>query len=376
MRRSSLLPLLFASALSLSAASAPDIKFSGDVQYKLRYHYTKLSDVDGDDSTSSGDFSNRIGWSFKVGVTVAEQLAFGLRFSNPTGSSADNIPDNTIWVSDTHFNKVAIPEASLKLSRERFYLAAGFLPIPYAGRQGPALLDLVAYETKAWVDVGTAPWSTNTNNSLAGLNAGYQFVDNDDFSAGIDVLAGPATDMKAGKPADALKLDRLQFFVSVPVDLMKGKLSILPSMHTRTNVYRSTDLDKANHSISGALDLKLAIIDAAVFTLGSAVGGYSNSCQEDEAAAQTAPLGFLLNAGTAVKPGFGSVKLDFSYGFSTDRQADPAVMRNTLFWDLTYTMPVFKASIAPRVRLWYGTNSGNERSKLQARPELTLRAGF
>jgi len=356
--------------------------FNGDVMYRFEYNYAKMKDADGEDSGKTGDHNHKYWWNLKAGVAVNENLAFGLRLSNPRGYFTDGVTDNLKRAGfGEGYNMVSIPELYFKWSVGLAQLMGGIIPVAGAGSNN-TVMDLVAFETVKYAGAGAMPWFVATNGTQIGLDLLLNFLKSDDLTLGLDVILAVAADGAAGEPAEAMKNDQLRMVYSLPVGLMQGMIKICPVMHTRTNVYRSADNEAGNHSIAGGIDVVAKPVKALSVNAGYAIGGYNNECQEDDANyVATAPMGMVLNAGTKVMPGFGTVTLEFAWGNWKDRETAPdadVVSTNQLYWDLNYLIPVKSLAFRPRMRIWYITNNAenDESSTLKMRPELAFIAKF
>lgn len=381
---STVLFILAGSFLADVCAKA-DIDFNGDVQYRLRYHYAVIKKMDGKDSSATPDFSNRYAWNLKLKVTANENLLFGVRLSNPSGYAAtDNIADNITWVTKGNYNLLSIPELYFKWTAGILSLSAGIIPV-----SPNTVFNLIAYESNGYGGVGITSWAVLMNNSQKGLDVGLDIYNTEAFSIGMDLVAAMADDAKGTDKADAFLLDQLRFVLSIPTSMAAKKVSLLPVMHVRTNLYRSEDLDKANHSIAGGCDLNVKLIEAFGVKLGLAGGMYNNSCQENDDSADidqdvlvdapvtlTSPLGILFNSGITVLPGFGKAMVNFSFGRSRDREDSPVINNDLLFWDIKYAMPIKKLTIMPRVRIWYFPETEKKPTEARLRPELIFMASF
>jgi hypothetical protein len=375
----------------------PNIKFNGDAQYRFRFDYIVAKNEEGTDSSAAPDYSNRYAWNLKWKITVSENLLFGIRLSNPLGYQTDNIADNMKQVSENNYNILSVPELYFKWSAGIFSLSAGIIPV-----KANTVLNLIAHEPnerdaipgstlayKSARDYTWYPWNVLMNNSQKGIDLGFDFINKKELSFGMNLISSMANDAPGTDKADAFLLDQVRFILSFPTSFSENKISLLPVMHVRTNAYRSGDEDHkyTDHSLAGGCDIVYSPIEALGIKVGLAGGMYKNECQKGdsinidddpqlEPVPQTAPLGILLNSGITVLPGYGKASVFFAFVQARDREADPSLKNNTLFWDIKYGMPIKKLTIMPRCRIWYDTREDYDDAVTMLRPELILMANF
>ncbi len=375
-----------------------DIKFNGDVQYRLRFHYAIAKNVEGNDSSAAPDYSNRYAWNLKWKINVNENLRFGIRLSNPSGYASDNVAENLKWVTKRDydvdvFNMLALPELYFNWSVGIFSLSAGIIPV-----YGNTALNLAAYETSerspvsstklGYKDAGKSPWKVLTNNSQKGLNLGFKFLDNKETSVGMNVITSIASDAPITDKYDAFQMDQFRFIASFPVSMMEKKLFMLPVIHARLNTFRASDYEHADHSVVGGCDIVYKPVEALGIMVGGAGGTYNNECQigdsvdtdsdnnVDTPISQISPLGVLLNSCVTLSPGFGKASVFFAFSQARDREATAPLNNNLLHWDIKYSIPIKSLTVLPRMRIWHYTKEDAERTKTELRPELILKAKF
>ena len=348
----------------------PQVTFSGDAQFRLRYHATAKKDSDGEKiDPTTGDYTNQYAWNFITRAKVNENMLLGFRLSNPTGYASDKISDNLTNVLSGGERLLSIPEAFFRWNAGGvFYIAGGIIPV-----LNNVTLTLVGKETSKYAKAGVSPWKVLTNNSQTGIDLGFTFVNDGSTSFGLGMVSAIASDDPKGESIN----DQLRFIFTVPLSVLEQKLSFLPVMHMRTNVFESADKKKSNLSAAGGMDIGIKPVKQFSATAGFAVGGYSNTCQEDDAGyAATAPFGLLTELGLVVKPGFGKAMFTFRFSNWKDKEvenADGDVISNSMIHvDFKYGIPVLSLTIMPRFRVWHYTNSDadNKSATTDLRPEL------
>lgn len=363
----------------LNAWAEAQFKFNGDLEYRLRYHFVKSSTIKGKDSVAVPDYTNRYAWNLLAKVTVSENLMFGIRMSNPSGSGTENIADNVKSVSENNYTIVSLPEMYFKWSVGFFSLTGGIIPVP-----GNVILNLVTFESDKYYKVGSDLWAIRYNNSQKGLNFGFNFVKKENFSIGADILATLAVDAKGSEKADVYKLDQYRFMVFFPISLLQNNLTLLPGMHARLNIFRSSDNEVGKHAIDGGMEAQYALMNKMlVLKAGVAAGTYEtdkdtiiNADKKKEYVPPINPYGILVNSGIILSPGYGKASVLFDYGQSYDSRNNPVVKSNVYFWDMRYEMPIKSLTIAPRLRIWYFNNDNTDKKETWLRPELIFKAAF
>lgn len=354
------------------------VSFSGDAQFRLRYHATVLKDSEGEKiDPTLGDYTNQYAWNFITRAKVNENMLLGFRLSNPTGYASDKISDNlTSVLSEGGPRILSIPEAFFRWNAGGvFYISGGIIPV-----LSNVTLTLVAKETAVdkngnptpYAKAGVSPWKVLTNNSQTGIDVGFTFINDGSTSFSLGMVSAIATDDPKGESIN----DQMRFIFSVPLSVLEKKLSFLPVMHMRTNVFESADKKKSNLSIAGGMDIGIKPVDQFSATAGFAVGGYSNTCQEDDGIAQTAPFGLLTELDLVVKPGFGKAMFTFRFSNWKDKEVENAagdvISNSMIHFDFKYGIPVLSLTIMPRMRVWHYTNSDadDKSATTDIRPEL------
>ncbi len=349
--------------------SKAEVSFSGDVQYRLRGDILVGKDENGDTKDRIANHQNLYGWNFMSKAVMSDNLLLGFRLSNPGGYSCDDIMENINKANQI----ITVPEAYFKWNLDWFSIAAGIIPV-----KGNTTLSFSAYTDDGYRDA-VSGWKTRMNASQIGTDLSFSFLKNDQTSFGFHSLYSIARGVGKTNAADAFKNEQLRFLFSFPLSILKEKLSFDPAMHLQTNVYRSADLDKANHALIGGIDINIKPVKQLGIKLGFAAGGHKNDCLEDGPGydtLKTAPLGILSVLALKVKPGYGKGDLIFKISNSKDREAATEV-QNTMFrWDLKYEFPIKGFVIKPRLRIWYGINDADDAVYCKIRPSLILIGRF
>lgn len=352
------------------------ISFSGDVQYRIRADIHLNKDTSGAALSKQIDHQHRYAWNFIAKAIVSENLFIGMRLSNPSGYITDDIVDNlktTRELLETHRRFLAVPEMYFKWNVGIFYIAGGVIPVI-----SNTVLSLSGYEDSDFKHA-TGSWKDKMNNSQTGLNLGLNFINNKSSSFGLNTIYTIASGVGKTNAVDAFKNEQLRFIFSFPLYILDEKLSLLPVIHFRTNICRSADLEKANHSLVGGIDININPIKQLSFNTGFAVGGNKNECQKDDPGydtLKTAPLGLLTAFKITLNPGFGKGIIGLKISTSKDREANPEIVYTMLRWDIKYAIPIKGLTIMPRLRLWYGFNDNNKESITKLRPALALIGKF
>lgn len=373
-----LLVLVILTSIAKTISAKADINFSGDLSFILGYNYLITTDNKGEFQSAAPDYLNSYKWNLKLKITKNDNLGFGIRFSNPLGFYGEKIDNNLAWIKDSNNKFISLPEFYFKWNIKQLTITAGIIPV-----LGNTILDLVAYEMHDYNDVGTYSWKYLMNNSQKGIDFCFDLVANDDLALAMKITPTLADDALGTDKADAFILDQMRILVAFPTYIKQLNMSLYPLMHIRTNAFRSSDYDKADHSISGGCDLNYSPHDIVTLKLGAAVGTFKNESQKDSVDTATAqpmvqkePLGILLSTGLLYQPKIGLITLDFNFGRSRDRKSAPVLDKNLLFWDLKYELVFKKMTLIPRCRIWHYSVEDSDATITRLFPELELKADF
>jgi hypothetical protein len=407
MRRLTVAAAVLAMVAGVAVTSVPaeaSFKFSGDVLYRWQFDYHKYTTVAaGKDSLTTGDFSNKYWWNLRMAIEANENLSFNIRLSNPKGYQTDLVNNLFRAGNYTIYNVVSIPEFYFKWKYSIVGLSGGIIPVG-APPTTNSVLDLVAAETKevavydtvkkvwkdtvasaGYVNAGIMPWYVATNASQMGLDLNLGIYKSDAFCIGFDLLGTVASDRPAvlNDASNAIKVDQYRFLVQVPMAVGGNKLTVTPTVHVRTNIFRSADLKNGDYSLVGGIDVAVKPLPNLSGKVGFAGGGYDNSCLKGSAGyVPTAPTGLLFNAGIEALPEakgkYGKANVDFAWGgwMDTWAPANKDGTYNVFYWDIKYGYPVKSLTFQPRLRMWYYTNSDNKSTQFFGRPELDFIAKF
>jgi hypothetical protein len=362
-------------AFTAGISASPEFKVSGDLQYRLRFEQNTIHEVAYWGAVADSlkrDYSNRYAWNLKATVNAAENLVFGIRLSNPLGPSTDNIVDNLKSGSNGGYNLLTVPEFYFKWSYSLVSLGAGIIPV-----RENTVLNLAVYENKGYKGAGADPWSNQMNNSQKGIFLEARWYERAGSSFGLNLVWASAADSGASlvEPAEQMRRDQFRIMASAPFSQKELKLSVMPIFHVRTNIAQAAK--KLNHAYAAGLDLGVTPVAMIDTRAGFAYGFYKNSALEgDTAIEQIEPSGLLGSAGCTIRPGFGTVLADFTYGQSEEKLQAPGRIDWLLFADIKYGMPFNKLTIMPRFRVWYYANTRDESYTITLRPEMILKAGF
>lgn len=353
-----------------------DLSFGGDAQFRLRYHYKIEDDGTEKDPETTDDYTNQYAWNLKVKAKVGENVTFGFRISNPSGYATDKVGDQLKKISSDNYQIISIPEAYVCMATKVVALRFGVIPV-----MSNVVLNLAYHETDDYLnkssccEAGVSSWKVYMNNSQTGLGLNFNLLKNEQTSLGLNIVSSIALNSGAGGPGDALKNDQLRFIYSIPVSLLAKKLTFNPVLHMRTNVERSEDKEKANHSLTGGIDVAINPIKQLAVKVGFAAGGYSNDAVKS-ADPVSSPIGILLNSNITVKPGFGKAIVGFNFATTKDREVKDAIVQKLIHLDFKYGIPVKGITIMPRFRIWAFPNSKTEAKETWLRPELIFSGKF
>ena len=277
------------------------MSFSGDVQYRMRADVIMDRDQNGVSLPTQADHQHRYAWNFMTNAAISENVFIRMRLSNPSGYITDDIIDNlktTKELLESPKQFLAVPEMYFHWNAGIVNLAAGVIPV-----LSNTVLSLAGYEEKGFMHA-TGSWKDKMNNSQTGINLGFDIIDRKSISFAFNTIYAIAKGIGETDAMDALKKEQLRLIFSSPICVMEKKISFAPVMHLRTNMYRSSVSDEANHSLVGGIDININLNKRISFGTGFAAGGNRNKCfTNDSGYIAEAPLGFLTDMKLKVNPG-------------------------------------------------------------------------
>ncbi|MBN1129891.1 MAG: hypothetical protein JXA71_12940 [Chitinispirillaceae bacterium] len=357
--------------LFFCAAMATDISWSGNAQYRLRYEQAAITSAP---DTLRCDLTHRYSWFLKGVVQAKENLDFGIKFSNPSGSSTDAIVLNDSFPSNRNHAPIVMREFYFHWTAGMVSLHAARIPVAAS-----TILELTSYESRRYAEVGSDQWSTLTDNAQTGLLLDIAAFKNDPLSLRPSLLTAVATDPGESllEPVERRRLDQWKTVLSLQAGLFGARVTVTPAAYLRTNIAQSADGSESNHAAAGALDVTVAASRATTVTAGMAAGSYDNSAKAaDTLVAQVEPVGLLARLVANVKPGFGVVTAALSFGQWSDDRNAPDRANRLLFGALKYGIPLANLTIEPYLRAWYGFNNQDSAIKFRFRAELSAIGAF
>ena len=350
------------------------ISFSGDVQYRIRADIIIDKDPNGVSLPMQADHQHRYAWNFITHAAVSKNVFIGMRLSNPSGYITDDIIDNlktTRELLGSPKQFLAVPEMYFRWNTGMINLAAGVIPV-----LSNTVLSLAGYEEDGFMHA-TGSWKDKMNNSQTGINLGFNSIDRKSISLAFNTIYAIAKGVGETDAVDALKKEQLRFIFSSPLSIIEKKLSFVPVMHLRTNMYRSPDSDEANHSMVAGIDIDMNPNKRFSLGAGFAAGGNRNDClKNDSSYIAEAPVGFLTDIKLRVNPGYGNGNVSMKISNAKDRE-DKLDITHTMFrWDIKYGFPIKGLTIMPRLRVWYGFNNHDDETLIKLRPALILICKF
>jgi len=382
--------LLLSSVFARIEPHDSTVTFYGLAQYRLRIDYTRVADT-AQNSLSASEYSNRIGfyWGtiFKPTPDILLQFQFGNDwFSTEAVSYSGN---NPATVSDKGYPPFSVPYFHLAFAQWNpgvFRFAAGKIHLQSFGP-----LDLIERSLAGgtYSEAAFISWSVATNNSLMGISAGMQLLQNS-FNLGIDLFStvieprrqdivnnDGLTDNNPSNPAVVMTL------ADIPVSA--GNLSLTPQISLIFNRNYNASRDRSDHEISAGFTVSYQISNSLSAYLYAAYARLSNVNSRNPLDSSsffgsgTAPVydqrGFITGAGTTVPLGPGKLIFEAKYSNAYNLR-DNGSLSHYIFGDLKYAWkPGQYVTIMPRFRMFttiFPLSKSNLKFSSLLRPELIL----
>lgn len=381
MKKGSVVVLLL--LVTAMVSQAVELKWNGDVEYRLRYTQSKSIDDKGEKGDPLGNFTHQWRGNLKLKATANENLSFGVRVSNEIGYYTETVTDNVTTVNKDNAIKLSFAELYAKWHVGILDFSVGVIPV-----KASTLLDFVVYENVGYKGALAAGWIDYYNNSQRGMSGYFQFVDKSSFNMGLNTVWAVGIDGGSTKPEHMFKSDQYRFIFEVPMKINEGMFSLKPAAYLRTNMFTSSDYKKGNHSFAGGMDVKFAPVKAFSLNVGVVGGAWSNDSQKEDSVdtdgdgtmdaltTVTNPSGLGLATTAVVKPGFGKLKVKFVFNNHKDNELKEVVNHRNTLVDVRYYMPVKNFTIQPRFRVWNSMNDKDDSGKVKVRPELIFSGKF
>jgi len=377
MIQTALLILLF--SFSIFATVPENFSFTpyGMAQYRLRYDFLSVKD-DGK-STSSGNYSNTIGYKVGLKALINSQVDFQFEIGNDWSSTEAVSVDNS---NITNHRTYLYPYFSLAFVRwdpGYMHIQAGRIPIkgtPVTDILGVSVQRSNSGKTIRYESCSHQPWATSTNGTMDGLRIGAP-ISKKEFKLEVELFTTVITQRTAPLSEDFMKnADGVMIMMEFPMSY-KG-LTLLPQFIAIP--YRKYDkiAKEKDHELMGGLqgDIKINQAFSLRFGYGFAVF-YQNvlsdsSSVKDEAVRQ---VGMNGGVGSSLELGPGKLDLDLKIGSDDDRKTkkDKQIFP---YIETLYTWNLNKHfSIKPRLRIFI-TTTETEKTTVKSRPELIFNGSF
>ncbi len=355
--------------LATTATAAPEFKFNGDVQYRLRGEWKMDLDSAGDyyGDSKAGEYSNKYLWNLKMAAKVNDNLTMKFRLSNPKGSGLETVKPGELPDAG---HLLSVPQAEIQYKSGVFSMSAGIIEV-----KGSTVLNLATSAEDGGYAGGmniSDSWGTWTNNSLAGLKFGF------DAGKMVDVNVTYALAKYAKATDEVPSYTNFRLIADAPVKLGEnGQYLLTPSVSVLYGI-TSDAMDPAkdrNYNTNAGLDFSAKINKTVSVKAGAAYGTYY-----DANGAWEQPSGLLLMVKPTVKFGMNVLTLGYSFGHGSDANDDSDKAVATLYNHVDFKWGVKVAknfTIMPRYR-FYSTSYTEDSmgSSIKHRPELIFVGKF
>ncbi len=382
--------ILFSSPFARVEPQDSTVTFYALAQYRLRIDYTRVTDS-AQYTLSASEYSNRIGFYWGTIINPSPDFLLQFQFGNDWVSTemVSYSGNNPATVSDKKYPPFSVPYfhlASAQWNPGIFRFAAGKIHLQSFGP-----LDLIERSLAGgtYSEAAFISWSVATNNSLMGIRAGMQLLQNS-FNLGIDLFStvietrrqnlindDGLTDNNPSNPAAVMTL------ADIPVSV--GNLSFTPQFSLIFNRNYNASRDKSDHEISAGFTLSYQFPNSLSASLYGAFARLSNVNSRNPLDSSsffesgTAPVydqrGFITGAGTTVPLGPGELIFEARYSNAYNLR-DNGSLSHYIFGDLKYAWkPGQYVTIMPRFRMFttiFPLSKSNLKFSSLLRPELIL----
>lgn len=377
MIQTALVILLF--SFSIFAALPENFSFTpyGMAQYRLRYEF--LSEKKYDKTTSSGNYSNTIGYKVGLKASVNSQVDFQFEIGNDWGSTEAVSIDNSNMTNNRANLYPYFSLAFVRWNPGYMHIQAGRVPI-----KATSVTDILGISLQRsnsgkkvrYESCSHQPWVASTNGTMDGFRIGAP-ISKKEFKLGVDLFTTVITQRTAPLNEDFLKnADGVMVMLEIPMSY-KG-LALLPQFIAIP--YRNYDriAREKDHELMGGLqgDIKINQAFSLRFGYGFAVF-YQNVLSDSSSVRDVVvkQIGMSGGVGTSIEMGPGKLDLDLKIGSDDDRetQLDRQIFP---YIETLYTWVLNKHfSIRPRFRIFI-TTTETEKTIVKSRPELIFNGSF
>ncbi len=377
MVQAALVILLF--TFSLFAALPENLSFTpyGMAQYRLRYEF--LSEKYDGKKTSSGNYSNTIGYKVGLKAQVHSQVDFQFEIGNNWGSTEGVSIDNTNMLNNRSDLYPYFSLAFVRWNPGYMQIQAGRVPIK--GTPVTDILGVSLQKTNSGKEIrydasSHMPWVASTNGSLDGLRIGAP-ISKKEFKLGVDLFTTVITQRKAPLSEDFMKnADGVMVMLEFPMSYKS--LNLLPQFIMIP--YRNYDRinKEMDNEMMGGIQGDVKVNQTLSLRFGYGFVVFNQNVLSDSSSVNDVAvkqLGMNGGVGTSIAVGPGKLDLDFKIGYdddletSMDKQVFPYI-------ETLYTWVLNKHfSIRPRLRIFI-TTTETEKTTVKSRPELIFNGSF
>lgn len=344
----------------------------GSVQFRFRYDY--LTESIESVTSSSGNYSNTIGYKVGLKAAINPQTKFQFEIGNDWGST------EAISIDKGHYlgRRSLSPYFSLAYMQwDPGYMHIEFGRVPVKGTHLTDILGMSIYkEKKNYKTTSHLPWISTTNGSLDGFRIGAP-ISKDEFKFGIDLFTSIMTQRNANLDKDFLQnADGVLIMMELP--LSYKRLNLLPQIAAIP--YRNYDKvhKEKDHEFMGGVDGSFKINGDVSLRFGYSAAIFKQNVTSDSTSSNDIvkkQVGMNGGIGSTVKLGAGKLDLDFKIASDDNMEID----NDKEFYpyiDARYSIPFNKYfSMMPRIRMFI-TSTENDVTTIKSRPELIFTGSF